>query len=46
MEPNRPVEAPKESEEAYTPGQKALLKILQIGAWMAVFVAMLYAMHS
>lgn len=46
MEPNKPVEMPEESGETYTPGQRALLKFLQWGAWTAAFVAMLYVMHS
>lgn len=46
MEPNKPVEMPEESGETYTPGQKAILKILRLGAWTAVFTAMLYAMRS
>ncbi len=46
MEPNKPVEIPEESVTIYTPGQRALLRILQWGAWGAVFVAMLYIMHA
>jgi len=46
MEPNKPVEIPEESETIYTPGQRALLQILQWGAWTAVFVAMMYIMHA
>lgn len=46
MEPNKPVEIPEASETIYTPGQRALLQILQWGAWAAVFVAMMYIMHA
>jgi hypothetical protein len=46
MEPNKPVEVPEESGETYTPGQRAILKILQLGAWTAAFTAMIYVMHS
>lgn len=45
MEPNKPMEVPEENE-TYTPTQILILKIMRLGAWTAVFSAMLVAMHS
>lgn len=46
MEPNKPVDMPEGTKATYTPGQQAILKLLQWGAWTAVFVAMLNIMHA
>jgi len=46
MEPNKPVDMPEETKATYTPGQQAILKLPQWGAWTAVFVAMLKVMHA
>jgi hypothetical protein len=46
MEPNKPIEAPEDGGETYTPRQRAILKILKLGAWTASFTAMLYVMRS
>lgn len=46
MEPNKPVDMPEETRTTYTPGQQAILKLLQWGAWTAAFVAMLNVMHA
>jgi len=46
MEPNKPADVPEEMKETYTPGQQAILKLLQWGAWTAVFVAILNVMHA
>ena len=36
----------EETKEIYAPGQQAILKLLQWGAWTAAFVAILNIMHS
>lgn len=46
MDPNKPVEVQEENEEIYTPGQRAVLRLLQWGAWTAALTAILYVMHS
>ncbi|MDU2065077.1 MAG: hypothetical protein E6713_09545 [Sporomusaceae bacterium] len=46
MEPNKQLDMSEEVKETYTPGQQAVLKILQWGAWTLAFAAMLYVMHS
>lgn len=46
MEPNKPLHMPEELEEPYTPRQQAVLKILRLGAWISVWVALTYVMHS
>lgn len=46
MEPNKPADILEETKPTYTPGQQAILKLLQWGAWTAAFVAMLKLMHA
>lgn len=46
MEPNKPAELPEEDGDTYTPGQKAILDLLQWGAWTAAFVALLFFINS
>ena len=46
MEHNKPVDMPEDTKATYTPGQQAILKLLQWGAWTAAFVAMLNVMHA
>ena len=46
MEPNRPLDMPEETKGTYTPGQQAVLKLVQWGAGTVAFVAMLDVIHS
>ena len=46
MEPNKQADIPEETTVTYTPGQQAILRLLQWGAWTAAFVAMLDVMHG
>lgn len=46
MEPNKPADMPEETKATYTPGQQAIINLLQWGAWTAAFVAMLDVMHA
>ncbi|SMC80549.1 hypothetical protein [Sporomusa malonica] len=45
MQQNKPELPEAENVEAYTTGQKIVLKTLKWGAWTASAVAMVYAMH-
>lgn len=46
MEQNKPELPETEIVETYTPWQKVVLKLLKFGAWVAIAMAMAYAMHS
>lgn len=46
MEPNKPLEMPEEGKASYSPIQLIILRMLRLSAWILVFEAVLYAMHS
>lgn len=46
MEPRKSAELTKENDDAYTPGQKAILNLLQWVAWTVAFVALLFFIKS